>query len=68
MDVDTYVGEQIVNESPSPSSCPPSPQRNDVTPTPIDSIPSKEVDDLKKSESVNDSTLPRDYSNPFLCF
>ena len=62
--VDTHVGEQNKNESPSLSSSLHSPQGYDVLPSPVDLTPSKEVNDLKESESINDSTSPRDASTP----
>ena len=58
------MGEQNANEFSSPSSSSPSPQSGDVTPTPIDSIPSKMVNDPKESESTNDFTSPRETPTP----
>ena len=49
--VETHVGEQNVNKSRSPSSSSPSLQSGDVTPTPNDSTPLKEVDDPNKTDA-----------------
>jgi len=61
---DSHMGKQNVNRSLSPSSFSPSPQTSDVIRTLIDSNPSKEVDDLKKSESINDCIPLRDIPTP----
>jgi len=47
--VDTHVGEQVVNESLSPSSSLPSPQGDDVCLSPMTPIPSKDLDEPKES-------------------
>jgi len=65
--VDTYAGEQNVNEFPSPSSSSSFPQSGDMTPTLIDSISSKELDDPNESESINDSFSPKDTTTPSSC-
>ena len=48
------MGEQDVNDSPSLSSSLPSPQGDDVFPSPMIQIPCKDVDGPKESELIHD--------------
>jgi len=63
--VDTHMGEQDVKDSPSPSSSPPFLQGDDICPSLMIQIPSKDVDGPKESESFHNSTSPNDSSSPF---
>jgi len=61
--VDNYMFEQEVNESPSSSSSLPSSQGDDVCLFPMIPITSKDMEEPKESESIHDSTSPKDSPN-----
>jgi len=56
--VDTHVGEQQANELPSPAPSSLSLLCVDVNPTTVDALPSKEVDNSKGDEPIDDSMPP----------
>jgi len=58
------VGVPNENDYPCPLSSLLSPQSGDVLPSPMASIPSKEVDEHKESASIHDFTSPRDAPTP----
>ena len=58
--VDTHVGKRNENDSSSPTSFLLSSQSDDVIPSPMVPILSKEADEPKESKSIYDSTSPRD--------
>jgi len=62
--IDTHLGEQNANESSSLHLLIPPPQSGVVFPPPINSIPYRETDDPKESESINNSTALRDTPTP----
>jgi len=65
--VDTIVGEQNENDFHSPSSSLSYLQCDDMLPSLIVQILSKEADKPKESESIDDSTSPRDSPTPSIC-
>jgi len=65
--VDTHVGEQQANELPSPAPSSLSPPCVDVNPATVDALPSKEVDNSKGDESIDDSMPPTGIPTPSPC-